>query len=834
MIWYTLTSDAAALELGTSKTNGLTDNEVSKRHNVYGKNEIPDIKKEGIFKKLINQFNDYMIIILLIAAAISFVIAVYEGKNDFVEPVVIICIVILNAIIGVIQEEKAEKALEELQKLSQPTTSVLRNGEIKRINACELVPGDIIMLKAGDFVPADSRLIESVELSADESSLTGESHPVQKDAKSTFSDATPIADVTNMLWSATVVTTGNGKAIVTETGVNTQVGKIAKAIINSSAPTTPLQNKLEQTGKLLGTLALTICTIVFCIGLFKDIPPLEIFMTSVSLAVAAIPEGLPAIVTVMLAMGVQKMAKKNSIVRKLPAVETLGSASVICSDKTGTLTKNKMTVTQIYGNSSVVITNALLCCNNTDPTENAIVEYADSNNITSPRLKRVKEIPFSSATKYMLTVNRNGSKYTVTVKGAPDILIPKCHISYEEKNSALNAHHKMTSEGLRVLAVAMCETDYVPNSIELPLKLCGLIGISDPPRPEISEAIKNCKKSGIRPVMITGDHAGTASAIAKEIGMSPYAITGTELDRMSDSELKRNIKKFSVFARVTPEHKVRIVRAFQSTGEVVAMTGDGVNDAPALKQADIGCAMGITGTDVAKSAADIILTDDNFATIVSAVFEGRGIYENIKKAVHFLLSSNIGEILTILCAIVAGLPSPLSAVQLLWVNLITDSLPALALGIDTNNKEKIIAQKPVNRKKSLFADGLTLTIFLEGVMIGTLALVAFCIGYFRYGNQNIGRTMAFCVLSISQLMHSLNVRSDSSAFSPRTPKNFLLFCAIFAGIVLQVFVVVSPVLSGWFSTVILNIEQWKIVTMLSVFPIIAVEFSKLFRIKAKS
>ena len=831
MIWHTLTSDAVASELGTSKAKGLTDNEASKRHTVYGKNEIPDSQKESIIKKLLNQLNDYMIIILIIAAVISFAIAIYEGKNDFVEPIVIICIVVLNAIIGVMQEEKAEKALSQLKKLSQPLATVIRNGETKHIPAYDLVPGDVISLKAGDFVPADARLISSVGLSADESSLTGESHPICKEAEKTFADNVPMADVTNMLWSATAITAGNGKAIVTETGENTQIGKIATAITNSSTPATPLQNKLEQTGKLLGTLALTICTIVFCIGLFKDIPPLEIFMTSVSLAVAAIPEGLPAIVTVMLAMGVQKMAKKNSIVRKLPAVETLGSASVICSDKTGTLTKNKMTVTQILGDTSKIISTALLCCNNTDPTENAIVEYADNKRIVKPILKRVKEIPFSSSSKYMLTVNKKGNKYIVAVKGAPDVLIPKCHMNDEEKKRALDENVKMASKGLRVLAVAMCETDYVPDNIDLPLNLCGLIGISDPPRPEIAEAIKKCKKSGIRPIMITGDHAGTASAIAKEIGMSPYAVTGVELDRMSDSELKRNIKKFSVFARVTPEHKVRLVKAFQAEGEVVAMTGDGVNDAPALKQADIGCAMGIVGTDVAKSAADIVLTDDNFATIVSAVFEGRSIYENIKKTVHFLLSSNIGEILTILCAIVAGLPSPLSAVQLLWVNLITDSLPALALGIDTNNKEKIISQKPVNRKKSLFADGLALTIFLEGIMIGALSLVAVCVGYFRYNNQDIGRTMAFCVLSMSQLVHSLNVRNDSSMFSSRTPKNILLFGAILTGIILQVFVVISPLLSDWFSTVMLNAEQWKIVAILSVFPIVAVEFSKLFRIK---
>lgn len=831
MIWHTLTGEGTAKELETNSKTGLSEREALDRQRKYGKNEIPDEQKGNIFMKLLNQFNDYMIIILIIAAAVSFGIAIYEGQNDFIEPIVIMCIILLNAIVGVAQEERAEKALEELKNLTQPTSKVIRDGELKKINACDLVPGDVIVLTTGNFVPADARLIKSTELVTDEASLTGESHPVAKDANRLFNENTPIADVTNMIWSATAITGGNCTAIVTDTGINTQVGKIAKAIIESKAPKTPLQHKLEQTGKMLGTIALTICAIVFCIGLFKNIPPMEMFMTSVSLAVAAIPEGLPAIVTIMLALGVQKMANKNAIVRKLPAVETLGSASVICSDKTGTLTQNKMTVTEIWGNKNDTVYYGILCCNNTDSTERAITEYAEKIHTKTSGFKRVKEIPFSSATKYMATVNQSGNKYIVAVKGAPDVLIPKCHMTADEKSNAVQANDRMTSKGLRVLAVAQCEIDHIPKGIDVPLKLCGLIGISDPPRPEIAEAIRNCKKSGIRPVMITGDHAGTASAIAKEIGMTPYAVAGTEINRMTDSELKRNIKKYSVFARVTPEHKVRIVKAFQSAGEVVAMTGDGVNDAPALKQADIGCAMGITGTDVAKSASDMILTDDNFATIVSAVHEGRGIYENIKKAVHFLLSSNIGEILTILCAIVAGLPSPLTAVQLLWVNLITDSLPALALGVDSNNREKIISQKPVKRNKSLFADGLALMIFLEGIMIGTLALVAFCIGYFRFNSQETGRTMAFCVLSMSQLVHSLNVRSDSTAFSRKTPKNMLLYGAILLGIILQVCVVVLPTLSGWFSTVMLSSEQWKIIAILSVFPIVAIEFTKLFKIK---
>ncbi len=833
MIWHTLTIEAAINELSTNKDKGLTTEEALKRQTAYGKNVIPDSQHTNLLMKLINQFNDYMIIILLIAAAISFGIAIYEHQNDFVEPVVIIAIVVLNAIVGIVQEEKAEKALAQLKNLTQPVARVIRDGELQKISACDLVRGDIIFLKSGDFVPADARLIKCTELEVDESSLTGESHPVCKNSSMSYSKETPVADITNMVWSATAIIGGNGIAVVTETGINTQVGKIAMAIIESRTPQTPLQDKLEQTGKILGTIALTICAVVFCIGIFKHIHPLEMFMTSVSLAVAAIPEGLPAIVTIMLALGVQKMVKKNAIVRKLPAVETLGSASVICSDKTGTLTQNKMTVTEIWGNKHQILTYGILCCNNTDSTEKAIMEYAIKENVKNPHLFRVKEIPFNSSTKYMATINRSDKKYVVAVKGAPDVLIPKCNMSAEAMNQVNEANLRMTEKGLRVLAVAECETDYIPDNINLPLKLCGLIGISDPPRPEIYDAIKKCKKSGIRPVMITGDHAGTASAIAKEIGMTPYAITGAELNKMSDSELKRNVKKFSVFARVTPEHKVRIVKAFQSNGEVVAMTGDGVNDAPALKQADIGCAMGITGTDVAKSAADMILTDDNFATIVSSVYEGRSIFENIKKAVHFLLSSNIGEILTILCAIIAGLPSPLTAVQLLWVNLITDSLPALALGADTNNMEKIISQKPIKRNKSLFADGLALLIFLEGIMIGTLALIAFCIGYFKFNNQDIGRTMAFCVLSMSQLVHSFNVRSDTTILSSKTPKNMLLLGAFIIGVTLQIFVVVSPLLSNWFSTVALNAEQWKITAILSVSPIVLVELSKLFSTRPK-
>lgn len=826
MIWQTLSVNKVVEKTATDKLYGLSEAEAQRRLETNGKNEISRQKKDSIFKKFVGQFNDYMILILIAAAIISFIIAVYEGKNDFVEPIVIVSIIFINAIIGVIQEEKAEKALAALQSMTQPTATVIRDGTTKKINSSELVCGDIIALKSGDLVPADARIINCNNLYTDEASLTGESNPVRKNSDSTYPEDTPVADMLNMIWSSTAVTSGNCTAVVTETGESTQVGKIAKAIIESETPQTPLQQKLESTGKILGTTALIICVIVFVAGVVKETPPMEMFMTAVSLAVAAIPEGLPAIVTIMLAIGVQKMAKKNSVVKKLPAVETLGSASVICSDKTGTLTQNKMTVTNIYGNIGQVISTAAICCNGTDSTEKAILNYAENEHIFVPKRKRVKEIPFSSATKYMATISEIDSGYLIAVKGAPDILLNKCRLAPEEESKIISAHKEMTGNALRVLAVAYAETNSIPSDIDLPLNFSGLIGISDPPRPEIYEAVKSCKNAGIKPIMITGDHAETAAAIAKEIGINPTVITGPELNRVTDIELRRNIKKYSVFARVTPEHKVRIVRALQANGEVAAMTGDGVNDAPALKQADIGCAMGINGTDVAKEAADMILTDDNFATIVEAVHEGRCIFANIKKAVHFLLSSNIGEILTIFCAIILGLPSPLTAVQLLWVNLITDSLPAIALGVDTNSKKEIMSQKPIKRNQSLFANGHGLTIFLEGILIGTLSLIAFCLGYFRTGNCETGRTMAFCVLSMSQLVHSYNVRTENSVFSHSSPTNKVLHLAFVLGIILQICVVTLPVLSGWFGTVMLNADQWKIVATLTVIPLIAVELSK--------
>lgn len=829
MMWHTIKTQDVLIQLSANPTNGLTSHDASKRLEQHGQNTLEQDKPPGILKKFLNQFNDYMIIILLAAAAISIILAILQHEHDYVEPAVILLIVLLNAIIGVAQEYKAERALDALKSLSSPTARVLRDGGIHPIVSSQLVPGDIIELKTGDYVPADARILSCNNLQTDEAALTGESHPVEKNADAVYPEDTPVADMHNMLWASTAVTAGNGRAVITETGMRTQAGKIARAILESESPDTPLQLKLANTGKVLGTVALFICGIVFIAGVFRHMPAAEMFMTSVSLAVAAIPEGLPAIVTVMLALGVQRMAQKNAIVRKLPAVETLGSASVICSDKTGTLTQNKMTVVQVWGDTPHVLSHAVLCSNGTDATEQAIIGYAQQRGILAPAFPRVHELPFSSATKYMMTVHRQDDGFLVIVKGAPDVLLEKCKMTAAERAGVTAQLEQMTAQALRVIAVATATAQHVPSAPDSNLRLCGLIGLQDPPRPEIAQAVKSCKKAGIRPVMITGDHVNTAVAIGKKIGIAngPHcAVTGAELNRMSDRELTASIPKFRIFARVTPEHKVRIVKAFQRRGEVVAMTGDGVNDAPALKQADIGCAMGITGTDVAKGASDMILTDDNFATIVEAVQEGRCIFANIKKAVHFLLSSNIGEILTIFCAIMAGLPSPLSAVQLLWVNLITDSLPAVALGVDSNNRGDIMAQKPVDRRKSIFADGMAANIFLEGLMIGTLSLLAFCTGYFQYGSAAIGRTMAFCVLSLSQLFHAFNVRSGHSVFSSGQTANRLLYGALLLGIVLQVCVVTMQPLSTWFATTALTVPQWRLVALLSVAPIPVIEVVK--------
>ncbi|MDF2905773.1 MAG: hypothetical protein K0R34_1094 [Herbinix sp.] len=891
MQWHSIPISEVLEQLGVAHNQGLSAKEVKQRQESFGRNILEARKPKSIIMKFLAQFSDFMIIILIFAAIISFVVSYLDGDPDYVDPVIILCIIMINATLGLLQEARAEKALEALKKMSAPTAHVLREGKITVVDSAELVPGDIILLETGGFVPADARLLTAINLKAEEASLTGESNAVDKIAELVLRPETNLGDRINMVLATSTITYGRGLAVVTETGMNTQVGHIAKLIMEEETPMTPLQKRLAKTGKVLGIAALSICGVIFMLGLMKHLPVFDMFMTSVSLAVAAIPEGLPAIVTIMLSLGVQRMAKKNAVIRKLPAVETLGSATVICSDKTGTLTQNVMTVTQVCSingkeksNSSFgsfLLSHASLCndtilsMDNTtlsltgEPTEKALVLAAYHAGMNKNELDgtypRVFEIPFDSARKLMTTVHRSPDQgYRSVTKGAFDFMLSRCSHYYldgkqypltsRDKKRLNSVNNSMTEKALRVIAVAYKNLpdnfkSMKKEALEDDLTLIGLIGMIDPPREEVKAAVATCRQAGIKPVMITGDHVLTAQAIARELGIladGEEAISGEQLTRMSNDELVENIYRYSVFARVSPEHKVRIVKAFQARGEVVAMTGDGVNDAPALNTADIGCAMGITGTDVAKNAADMILTDDNFATIVSAVKEGRGIYENIKKAVHFLLSSNIGEILTIFVAILMGLPTPLVAVQLLWVNLVTDSLPAISLGVEPTAKD-IMQKKPISPKKGMFADGLAIQIVLEGIMIGSLSLLAFVVGFHFYdtpaffqsllpeteGIQTpvtyipwVGRSMAFAVLSLSQLFHSFNMRSEHSlakigVFTNRKLVYSFIICAF-----LQIIVLTVPALSKIFQVVPLKPRQWAITLLLSIVPILVVELQK--------
>ena len=906
MNWHSITKDETVKKLQSSIDCGLSKKEVLKRQKNYGLNILESKKKKSIVLRFFHQFADFMIITLIFAALVSFLVSLLHGELDLVDPIIILLIITLNAILGILQESKAEKSLEALQKMSAPTALVLRDHVISTVDAKELVPGDIIYLETGHFVPADARLISAVNLKIDEASLTGESHPVEKEADIILKEDTLLADQLNMIMSTCIVTYGRGTAIVTATGMHTEVGHIAKLIMEDDTPMTPLQKRLASTGKILGIAALVICIVIFLLGILKNRPIFDMFMTSVSLAVAAIPEGLPAIVTIMLSLGVQRMAKKNAVIRKLPAVETLGSATVICSDKTGTLTQNKMTVTElasIKGKeppdsvlSQFLLTLSSLCNDSIlqitgkgkqttvtatgEPTEKAFILAAYHLGILKPKLEfsnpRIHEIPFDSTRKLMTTVHKdsNGSIRSIT-KGAYDILITMCtHIYQNGKETPITKQHlqlmnklnqNMAERALRVIAVTYKDLQSSSinslsasqgasrlesnNRLESGLTLVGLIGMIDPPRPEVAAAVLTCQLAGIKPVMITGDHISTACAIAKELGiMSPgdLAMTGAELSQMDTATLIEQIPRYRVFARVSPEHKVRIVKAFQALGEVVAMTGDGVNDAPALKAADIGCAMGITGTDVAKNAADMILLDDNFATIVSAIREGRGIYDNIKKAVHFLLSCNIGEIITIFTVILMGLPSPLLAVQLLWVNLVTDSLPAISLGVEPPAKD-IMKKKPIPSSKGMFSDGLVVKIIIEGIMIGFLALLAFIIGIRVYDSQmildpllrhrstveiaatvtpHVGRTMSFAVLSLSQLFHAFNIRSEHSLTKIGLFSNVQLLLSFIICAFLQIIVISVRPLAAIFKVVPLNAAQWSVVILLSFIPIVVVELQK--------
>lgn len=863
MIFYNLTKQDAIQELKSDMTAGLTEKQAQEMQKQYGENKLREKKKKTNFQRFCDQFKDVMILILIVAAAISFAIACMEGEpKEFFEPALILLIIILNAIMGVMQESKAEKALDALKTLSAPHARVIRDGKEKILDAANLVPGDIIHLEAGDFIPADARLLHSVSLKSEESALTGESVPSEKDADAIIDEKAPLGDRYNMVFSGCSITYGTATALVTAIGMSTEMGKIANLLENEEDGQTPLQKKLAQLGKYLGILALAACAIIFAVGIINGIPALEIFMTAVSLAVSAIPEGLPAIVTIVLSIGVQRMVKKNAIIRRLPAVETLGSASIICSDKTGTLTQNRMTLVKAYldgtdnteditlQNSDEIkklLTFGVLCCDGNvifhdkeeqhigDPTETAIVLAAHKNGLPKDKLNkkypRLAEIPFDSDRKLMTTVNRIHNKNIVIVKGAFDVMASHCIAGDLEAAKQMN--NAMSSEALRVLAVAYKEIEVVPQNptsddLENNLIFMGLMGMIDPPRPEAKAAVATCRKAGIKPIMITGDHVVTASAIARELGIlqnGGKAITGAELDAMTDSELDAQVENIHVYARVSPENKIRIVKAWQRKGQVVSMTGDGVNDAPALKAADIGCAMGITGTDVAKGAADMTLTDDNFATIVDAVREGRGIYSNIKKVVGFLLGTNIGEVITVFVAMLLWHKSPLLSMQLLWINLVTDSLPAIALGMEPVEKD-IMDKKPKAKEESLFAHGFGIRIVLQGCMFGALSLIAFYLGESMTGQLRGGQTLTFMVLALSQVVQAFNMRSDHSLFKIGIFTNPKLNWAAFISIILVLLVLFTP-LSTLFGLIRLSANLYLIGLGLILTPVVVMELSKL-------
>jgi len=852
-MWHTKNIKEIERELRTNINTGLGDKDVQIRQDEFGKNKIEEGKKESLFVKFLNQFKDFMIIILIIAAIISAIVSYIEGTGDYFDSIIIIAIVVFNGIMGLIQEAKAEKSIEALKKMSAPVAKVRRNGKALTVNGEDIVPGDIVILETGCYVPADIRLINTYNLKLEESSLTGETEAVEKDENAVFNNQkVPLGDMKNMVFAGTAVVNGHAEGIVTNIGMNTEVGKIASMIITNEAPQTPIQKKLSEVGKVLGIACVVICALIFVIGVIKKISVVEMFMTSVGLAVAAIPEGLPAIVTIILSIAVTKMAKRNAIIRKLPAVETLGSSKVICSDKTGTLTENNMKVVEIIGNKNKILEYGALCCNceinegvvEGEPTEVAIVKEAVKEK-QNKVLPRICEIPFDSNRKLMTTVNElENGKYRIITKGAPEILLGICDY-YEENNTVhdmnsiflskiKNKNEKMAEKALRVLGVAYLDVDIMPKEItpdflEKGLIFVGLIGMIDPPRKGVKEAVLACRRAGIKTVMITGDHITTAKAIAKDLEIlrgRELAITGQELDKIPDSKLEKDIMNYSVFARVTPEHKVRIVKAFQKTGAVVAMTGDGVNDAPALKKSDIGIAMGRKGTDVAKNAADMILNDDNFVTIVDAVKQGRNIFDNIKKAIHFLIATNIGEIVTIFVGLLLGVKSPLLAIQLLWVNLVTDSLPAIALGLEPPEKN-IMNRPPRDAKKSIFADGLMGRIVIEGFMIGMFTIFAFFIGNKYYGIE-VARTMAFISLGMLELIHSFNVKSEESIFIVGLFENKYLLGAFVLGTVLQVGIICVPSLAEIFKLTQLNTTQWLIIVAISVAPVIIIEIQKKF------
>ena len=877
-MWFSKSIDEVLKEINVDDSSGLSEEEAKVRLEKCGANQLLSKKKKNIFQLFVAQLQEWLIYILFAAVVVTLVM------GEFIDATIIILVIITNAVLGVIQEVKAGKAIEALQKISFPKAIVRRNGEVKEINSQEVVPGDILILDAGRFISADIRLIESADLQIEESALTGESVPSDKDASQVYSDLkTPLGDHMNMAFMSTLVTHGRGVGVVVETGMKTEVGKIANLINTEKKEKTPLEIRLDKLGKTLGMFAIGICIIIFVIALIQGRDLAEMFILSVSLAVAVIPEGLAAIVAVVLSIGVTGMSKKKAVIKKLPAVETLGSVNIICSDKTGTLTQNKMTVKTYFNlegeiavernskNSATedakLLAKAMILCSDAtyenghgtgDPTEIALLLMGDDLGIDRKKLiiqaSRASEFSFDSDRKLMSTLNKENEKFTVYTKGAIGNLIKistrvlekgkVIPITEEHKKRYLDATEKMSDNALRTLGVAYKSVDSIIEGAEMEkdLILTGLVGMIDPPRPEVKASIQKAKLAGITTIMITGDHKNTAFAIARELGMADsidQAITGVELDAFSDEELVEKIGEYLVFARVSPEHKVKIVHAFKSHGNIVSMTGDGVNDAPSLNAADIGVAMGITGTDVAKAASDMILMDDNFATIVSAIEQGRNIYNNIKKTVIFLLTCNLGEVIAMFVTLLIGLEAPLIATQLLWINLITDSFPAIALGMDPGNSD-VMKEKPRDAKESFFAGGTGFHLILGGVLIGALTILAFWFGYYEHGYSpfdhsapentvEYARTMAFMVLVMCQLFFTLAVRNSSkSIFQIGIFSNKYLVGAIVLGVLLQLIVIGIPVMQRAFHLQMLDLGGWLIAISLGLVPLLVNEIVKIF------
>lgn len=864
-------------QLQTNLDNGLNNTEAKRRFEQNGANEFEKKKQKSLLAKFLEQFKSFMILVLLIAAVISGVVGYLHGEG-FTDAIIILVIVILNACIGTAQEVKAEKSLEALEKMSAPYSKVIRDGQVETIPSREIVEGDIVVIETGDLIPADMRLTEAINLKVEEAALTGESVPETKHTDIIEGEVS-LGDRENMAYSSTLVSYGRGKGIVVKTGMHTEVGKIAGMIQSVPETKTPMQARIDQLGKFLGIAALLICLVIFLVGIIQGRELVAMFMTAVSLAAAAIPEGLPAVSTIVLAVGVQRLAKKNAIVRHLPSVETLGSTSVICSDKTGTLTQNKMTIVSLYTDhqlsdipvtlskdqsqlltSSILANDAKLSRENGvwrstgDPTETAFLEtglrFGINKSDLEQRTKRIAEIPFDSERKMMTTVNREDEKIIVHTKGGVDELLACCSfillegkvlpLAEREKDKVRKANVNMAEKALRVLGVAFKEitevpSDVRPDRLENELVFAGMVGMIDPPRDEVRSAVLTCREAGIKPVMITGDHLITAVAITESLDIKKedeLAITGSQLEKMPDDKLFQTIRNTSVYARVSPEHKVRIVKAFQQEGSVVAMTGDGVNDAPALKLADIGLAMGITGTDVSKEAADVVLADDNFATIVSAVEEGRRIYDNILKAIQFMLSTNIGEVLVIFVAIVANWASPLLPIQILWINLVTDSLPALALSVDPADPD-VMQRKPIDSKEGIMNRPFLTRILLQGIMIAGLSLTAFIIG--MQTSVAVAQTMTFAVLAFTQITHVLNVRSSRHSAFRNMFKNKMLLGALAIVMLLMIGVLEIPHLHDIFHLAPLNQMQWIWIVVLSIAPLPIVELVKgVLRLRSKT